>query len=99
MSDNAFLAKSSLITFLGGLGIYGIGLTTGRDDVAVITLIITTVVAFVLALTARRTRVGKVALCLTGAVLLLGTINYVMFRSAVREGEVVHRVSEALSSR
>ena len=79
MSDRAFLGKSSLITFLGGLGIYGIGLVTGQDEMAVITLLITTVVAFVLALTARSSQVGKVALCLSGAVLLLGTINYVLF--------------------
>lgn len=83
MSEHGFLGKAALITFLGGLGIYGVGLVNGRDDMAVMVFIITTAIAFVLAWTGRRSMVGRIALGLSGVVLLIGVTNYVVFLTAM----------------
>ncbi len=86
MEHDEFLGKASLITFLGGLGLFALAILFYDDggDLGVILFAVTTIVAFVLGVVSRRNRVGKISMFLSGTVVLGGAINLVLFQIAAR---------------
>lgn len=79
MRDDSFLGKASLLTLLGGLGVWAIGLLSDQDEVAMVVLVLAIVVSFVLGIAARREKIAKVSLVLSGGLIVLAAANYVMF--------------------
>jgi hypothetical protein len=77
--EDAFLGKASLVTLLGGLAIYALALAARAAEVAMVTLLLALVLSVVLGFSARRNRIGRLSLGLSGALLLLGAVNFVLF--------------------
>ncbi len=75
--DQAFVGRCALVSLLVTLGLFGLGLVTGRQDMAWIVFMVGPVVSLVLGVIARDTLPGRISTVGAGLMLLMAIVSSV----------------------
>ncbi len=90
-SNSTFLGKASLVVLLCGIGLWGLGFVTGYVDAAMALLLLSLLIAFGLGVQSRKTAIGKTSMFISGSLLILGVVNYVIFLALSEASEEDYR--------
>ena len=77
--NESFIAKSRLLLFISGFILWGIGLILNQDDVAVLILLFTLIISFVLAFYSRKNKIATITMKITGGLIILGILNLIIW--------------------